>query len=57
MTTLRLSVFRELDTKKWCGARAQGIANNLARYSSELGDRDPEELLPHVREWLEARKM
>jgi hypothetical protein len=56
-------VFRELDTAhdengyplpSWT---AQAIAEDLARHSPALDDRDPEELVPAVQEWLQTRKV
>jgi hypothetical protein len=61
MTPLRLIVFRELDTASiengyplpsWT---AQAIAEDLARHSSALDDKDPADLVPAVREWLQQR--
>ena len=60
MTPLRLIVFRELDTASiengyplpsWT---AQAIAKDLARHSPALDDRNPDDLVPHVREWCSA---
>ena len=61
MTVLRLIVFRELDTatlengyplKSWT---AEDIAEDLARHSPALDDRDPSDLVPAVQEWLHQR--
>lgn len=61
MTSLRLIVFRELDTAhdgyplpSWT---ADAIAEDLARHSPALDDRDPDELVPAVREWLQQRRV
>jgi hypothetical protein len=63
MTPLRLIVFRDLDTASiengyplpyWT---AQAIAEDLARHSPALDDRDPEELVPAVMEWLQQRRV
>ena len=62
MTPLRLVVFRELDTAhnengyplpSWT---AQAIAEDLARHSPALDDKDAEELVPAVQEWLQNRR-
>jgi hypothetical protein len=62
MTALLLIVFRELDTAhnengyplpSWT---AQAIAEDLARHSPALDHREPEELAPAVREWLQNRR-
>jgi hypothetical protein len=62
MTALRLIVFRELDTlNNECGYplpswTAQAIADDLARHSSGLDDKDPADLVPAVLEWLKERR-
>jgi hypothetical protein len=58
MTYLRLIVFRELDTAHYESGyplpswSAQAIAEDLARHSSGLDDKDPADLVPAVLEWL-----
>lgn len=60
-TPVREIVFRELSAAVDNGYRvdlwtARYAADNLARYSPALDDRDPDELVPHVREWLRQRR-
>ncbi len=61
MTALRLIVFRELNTAadengypiaSWT---AQAIAEDLARHSPALDTKDPADLVPAVKEWLQQR--
>jgi hypothetical protein len=62
MTSIRAIVFRELaaaiengyPVDRWS---ARDAADNLARYSPALDDRDPEELVPAVNEWLQSRRV
>ena len=35
---------------------ADAIADDLARYSPALDDRDPAELVPYVKDWLQSRR-
>jgi hypothetical protein len=59
---LRLIVFRELDAAHYENGyplpswTEQAISEDLARHSPALDDRDPEELVPAVREWLQQRR-
>ncbi|HEX7883550.1 MAG TPA: hypothetical protein VF499_12515 [Afipia sp.] len=59
---LRDTVFRELDTAAgengyqlhmWT---AEAIADDLSRCSTAVDDREPAELVPAVREWLQQRR-
>jgi hypothetical protein len=59
---IRLIVFRELDTAhtengyplpSWT---SQAIAEDLARHSPALDDKDPADLVPAVMEWLQQKR-
>jgi hypothetical protein len=61
MTALRL--IRELDTAHYENGyplpswTAQAIAEDLARHSPALDTKDPADLVPAVREWLQGRRV
>jgi hypothetical protein len=61
MTALRL--IRELDTAHYENGHplpswtAQAIAEDLARHSPALDTKDPADLVPAVREWLQGRRV
>jgi hypothetical protein len=38
-------------------ARLLGIAEDLARHSPALDDRNPDELVPHVNDWLQHKRV
>jgi hypothetical protein len=58
-------VFADLDSAKtngyfepgkWLhGMDAEGIAEDMIMFAADLMDRDPEELIPHISEWLELQ--